>query len=233
MDPTGQASMLLDAQRAAFELEGVVTAEVRIDRLGRALALLVNHQAEFCAAAASDFGQRPATLTRFMDVLPAVLALKDARRHMRGWMRPQRLRVGLPAGAPGVRAEIRHDPLGVVGVISPSNFPITLSFGPLAGILAAGNRCLIKPSESTPEVSSLMQRLFGQYFDAREVAVVTGGVDVAEAFSRLRFDHLLFTGSGDIGRRVMAAAAENLVPVTLELGGKSPALVGRSADLTR
>jgi coniferyl-aldehyde dehydrogenase len=141
--------------------------------------------------------------------------------------------VAFPASAPGVRAEIRHDPLGVVGVISPWNFPITLSFGPLAGILAAGNRCMIKPSESTPEVSSLMQRLFGQYFDAREVAIVTGGADVAEGFSRLPFDHLLFTGSGSVGRRVMAAAAANLVPVTLELGGKSPVLIGRSADLPR
>ena len=233
MNQADQARMLLDGQRSAFRLEGVVTAKVRIDRLGRALALLVNHQAQICAAAASDFGQRPATLTRFMDVLPAVVALKSARRHVRRWMRPQRPRVAFPASAPGVRAEIRHEPLGVVGVISPWNFPITLSFGPLAGILAAGNRCLIKPSESTPEVSSLMQRLIGQYFDAREVAVVTGGADVAEAFSRLPFDHLLFTGSGSVGRRVMAAAAANLVPVTLELGGKSPVLIGRSADLPR
>jgi coniferyl-aldehyde dehydrogenase len=233
MEPIGQARLLLDAQRAAFEHEGIVSAQVRIDRLGRALALLVNHQAEICAAAASDFGQRPETLTRFMDVLPAVLAIRYARGQVRRWMRPRRPHVALPAGAPGVRAEIRHDPVGVVGVISPWNFPVNLSFSPLAGILAAGNRCLIKPSETTPAVSALMLRLFAQYFDTREVAVVTGGADVADEFSRLPFDHLLFTGSGAIGRRVMAAAAANLVPVTLELGGKSPALIGRSADLPK
>jgi coniferyl-aldehyde dehydrogenase len=227
------ARLLLEAQRAAFRSDGIVTARVRIDRLDRALDLLVTHQAEICDAAGSDFGQRPATLTRFMDVLPAVVALKYARRHVSRWMRPKRQCVTLPAGAPGVRAEIMHDPLGVVGVISPWNFPITLSFSPLAGILAAGNRCLIKPSELTPRVSSLLQRLVGQYFDALEVAVVVGGPEVAEAFSRLPFDHLLFTGSAAVGRRVMTAAAANLVPVTLELGGKSPAVIGRSADLGR
>src|ERR1039457_4989979 len=228
-DPDARA--LLEAQRAAFRAEGIATSRVRRYRLGRALDLLVTHQSEICDAIAGDFTRRPATLTRFADVLPSVLALKHARRHLRGWMRPQRQHVSLPAGAPGVRAEIEHQPLGVVGVISPWNFPITLTFGPLAGILAAGNRCLIKPSELTPAVSALMQQLMRKYFDSREVAVVTGGADVAEAFSHLPFDHLLFTGSTPVGRRVMAAAAENLVPVTLELGGKSPALIGRSADL--
>jgi coniferyl-aldehyde dehydrogenase len=224
---------LLQAQRLAFMGEGVVSARTRIDRLGRALDLLVSHQAEFCTAAAADFGQRPAMLTRFMDVMPAVLALRQARRHVRRWMRPQRQRLALPAGAPGARAAVVHQPLGVVGVISPWNFPLTLTFGPLAGILAAGNRCLVKPSELTPAVSALMQRLVAQHFDARELAVVTGGAEVAEAFSRLPFDHLLFTGSTAVGRRVMAAAAANLVPVTLELGGKCPVVVGRSANLAR
>jgi coniferyl-aldehyde dehydrogenase len=233
MNEPGDASLLLQAQQAAFRAEAIVTARTRMNRLDRALDLLVTHQAEFCEAAAADFGQRHSTMTRFMDILPASAALKHARRHVRLWMRPQRQRVGLPAGAPGVRAEIVHQPLGVVGVISPWNFPLTLTFGPLAGILAAGNRCLIKPSELTPEVSSLLERLVGEYFDQQEVAVVTGGADVAEAFSRLPFDHLLFTGSTSVGRRVMAAAAANLVPVTLELGGKCPALIGRSADLAR
>ncbi len=233
MNEPGEAGMLLEAQQAAFRAEGVVSARARMDRLDRALDLLVRHQDAFCEAAAADFGQRHSTMTRFMDILPSYSALKHARRHVRHWMRPQRQRVGLPAGAPGVRAEIVRQPLGVVGVISPWNFPLTLTFGPLAGILAAGNRCMIKPSELTPEVSSLLQRLVGEYFDTREVAVVIGGADVAEAFSRLPFDHLLFTGSTSVGRRVMAAAAANLVPVTLELGGKCPALIGRSVDLER
>jgi coniferyl-aldehyde dehydrogenase len=233
MNEADDARSVLDSQRAAFRSEGNVTRPVRIDRLNRALELLIAHQTEFCEAAAADFSQRPATMTRFMDVLPAVAAFKHARRHLRRWMRPQRQRVGLPTGAPGVHAEIRYQPLGVVGVISPWNFPLTLTFGPLAGILAAGNRCLIKPSELTPAVSSLMQRLVSKYFDVREVSVVTGGAEVAEEFSRLPFDHLLFTGSTSIGRRVMAAAAANLVPVTLELGGKCPALIARSANLGR
>ena len=233
MNEADGAKILLEAQRDAFRAEGVVTARVRVDRLDRALDMLVTHEAEFCDAVAADFGQRSAVLTRFMDVLPSVLALKHSRRHVRRWMRPQRRRVGLPAGAPGVRAEIVSQPLGVVGVVSPWNFPLTLTFGPLAGILAAGNRCLIKPSELTPQVSSLLQRLAAKYFDPRELGVVTGGPEVAEAFSRLPFDHLLFTGSTSVGRRVMAAAAANLVPVTLELGGKSPAVIGRSANLAK
>jgi coniferyl-aldehyde dehydrogenase len=233
MNEPDDARVLLEAQRNAFRMEGVVSARVRVDRLDRALDMLVTHEAEFCEAAASDFGQRPATLTRFMDVLPSVLALKHSRRHVHRWMRPQRQRVSLPAGAPGVRAEIVSQPLGVVGIVSPWNFPLTLTLGPLAGVLAAGNRCLIKPSELTAAVSSLLQRLAGKYFDARELAVVTGGAAVAEAFCRLPFDHLLFTGSTSVGRRVMAAAAPSLVPVTLELGGKSPAVIGRSADLAR
>jgi coniferyl-aldehyde dehydrogenase len=233
MDEPVDLEEQLRSQRRAFMAEGVVGARTRIDRLGRALDLLVSHQAEICAAAAADFGQRPAAVTRLMELMPAVLALKQARRHVRRWMRPRRRCVALPAGVPGARAAVTYQPLGVVGVISPWNFPITLTFGPLAGILAAGNRCLIKPSELTPAVSALMQRLVAQHFDARELAVVTGGVEVAEAFSRLPFDHLLFTGSTAVGRRVMAAAAANLVPVTLELGGKCPVVVGRSADIAR
>lgn len=233
MNEPNDARALLEIQRAAFRAEGIAAARVRSDRLDRAIDLLVTHQAEICDAIAGDFSRRPATLTRFADILPSVMALKHARRHLRRWMRPERERVGLPAGAPGVRAEIAHQPLGVVGVISPWNFPITLTFGPLAGILAAGNRCMIKPSELTPAMSALMQQLMRKHFDPREVAVVTGGADVAEAFSHLPFDHLLFTGSTPVGRRVMAAAAENLVPVTLELGGKSPVLIGRSANLKR
>jgi coniferyl-aldehyde dehydrogenase len=228
-----EARQLLEAQHAAFRTEAGADARVRRDRLQRAIALLVDHQVEICEALAQDFGRRPATLTRFVDILPAISSLKYARAHVGRWMRPRRQRIGLPIGAPGVRAEIVPQPLGVVGLISPWNFPITLTFGPLAGILAAGNRCLIKPSELAPAVSALLAACVGEYFDRAEVAVVTGGAEVAEAFSRLPFDHLMFTGSTSIGRRVMAAAAEHLVPVTLELGGKCPVLIGRSAPLGR
>jgi coniferyl-aldehyde dehydrogenase len=231
--PEAAPDSLLEAQRAAFVAEGAVPAPVRVNRLDRCIELLVSHEAELCAALSSDFGQRPAAVTRSMDILPAVLALKHARRHLHRWMLPQRRRLQMPLRLPGVRARIVHQPLGVIGVISPWNFPIGLSFAPLAGILAAGNRCLLKPSELTPATSALMQRLVAEVFDPRELAVVTGGAEVAAAFSSLPFDHLLYTGSGTVGRRVMAAAAVNLVPVTLELGGKCPVVIGRSANLAQ
>jgi len=227
------AAALLESQRRAHFGEGPASAAVRMNRLERALSLLLAHQDDICAALCGDFGQRPAALTQLMDIFPAVHALKFARRHVRRWMRPRRQGLSLPIGVPGTRAQIIHQPLGVVGVISPWNFPVTLTFGPLAGILAAGNRCLIKLSESTPRTAELLQRLIAGHFDALEVAAVTGGPDVAQAFSSLPFDHLIYTGSTSVGRRVMAAAAQNLVPVTLELGGKCPAVVGRSADLKR
>jgi coniferyl-aldehyde dehydrogenase len=210
-DEAMEAQRLLLAQRAAVLAEGEAHASVRIDRLERACGLLVSHQSEICEAIAGDFGQRPAAVTRLMDIFPAVHALKYARRHVRRWMRPERRRLGLPMGLPGVRGAILHQPLGVVGLISPWNFPVTLTFGPLAGILAAGNRCLIKPSELTARTSELMRQLIGRYFDATELAVVTGGTELARRFSSLPFDHLIFTGSTAVGRQVMAAAAEHLV----------------------
>lgn len=224
---------LLEAQRSAFFAEGVVSARVRRERLTRAIDLLVTHETRLCEAVAQDFGRRPASLTRFLDIFSAVHALKFARKNVERWMRPSARLLGFPNLTPGTSGKIEYQPLGVVGVISPWNFPVTLTFGPLAGILAAGNRCMIKPSELTPATSELLRDLIGRSFDSVEVAVVTGGQDVAESFSRLPFDHLLFTGSTQVGRRVMAAAAENLVPVTLELGGKCPVIIGRSANLTR
>ncbi len=224
---------LLQAQRAAALTEGEPTAQVRIDRLTRAIEMLVSAQSRFCEALAQDFGQRPEPISRFMDVLPAVHSLSLARSRIRSWMKPARPKLGLPLGIPGARGRIVHQPLGVVGVISPWNFPLALTFGPLAGIFAAGNRCMIKPSELTPATSDLIREAVARHFDPRELTVVTGGPEVAEAFSHLPFDHLLFTGSAGVGRRVMAAAAENLVPVTLELGGKCPVVVGRSAKLSR
>ncbi len=229
----GFSAALLEAQRRAHLGDGPASAALRLNRLERALTLLLTHQDEICTALCADFGQRAATLTQLMDIFPAVHALKFAKRHVRRWMRPRRQRLSLPMGVPGTRAHVIHQPLGVIGVISPWNFPVTLTFGPLAGILAAGNRCLIKLSESTPRTADLLQRLIARYFDVLEVSAVTGGPDVAQAFSLLPFDHLIYTGSTSVGRRVMAAAAQNLVPVTLELGGKCPAIIGRSADLKR
>jgi coniferyl-aldehyde dehydrogenase len=233
METPASPESLLRAQRAAFIAEGEVTARVRRDRLERLIDALLTHQPQLVEAAASDFGQRPAAITRFMDVLPAVAGLRLARGQLGRWMRARGASMALPAGAPGARGETRSQPLGVVGVISPWNFPIALSLGPLAGILAAGNRAMLKPSELTPRTSALLQQMIASRFEARELTVVTGDATLSASFARLAFDHLLFTGSAAVGRQVMRAAAEHLVPVTLELGGKCPVIIGRSAKLAR
>ncbi len=223
---------LLARQREAFLRDGPPSAEVRIDRLDRCIGLLVDHQDELAAAVDADFGCRSPLLTKFTDCSASLEPLKQARRNVRRWMRPER-RPTTPAiiGWLGGGAEIQPQPLGVVGLIAPWNFPVNMVFAPLACILAAGNRCLIKPSEYTPATSALLARLFAEAFDETEIAVCTGGPEVGAAFSRLPFDHLLFTGSTAVGRQIMRAAADNLVPLTLELGGKSPAIIGRSADI--
>lgn len=233
METPASLENLLHAQREAFIAEGEVTARVRRERLERLIDVLIAHQHALVDAAAADFGQRPAAITRFMDVLPAVSGLRLARRQLGRWMRTRGPSLALPAGAPGAHGKIQNQPLGVVGIISPWNFPIALSLGPLAGILAAGNRAMIKPSELAPRVGALLQQMIATRFDARELTVVTGDASVAQAFTRLPFDHLLFTGSTAVGRQVMRAAAEHLVPLTLELGGKCPVIIGRSAPLAR
>jgi coniferyl-aldehyde dehydrogenase len=230
---TGPLLAILERQRAAFAAEGEVSAAARRERLQRCINVLRRSTAAITASLEEDFGQRPAAITQFADVFPAVAALDHARRHVTQWMRPTRhaARIGMPV--PGARAEVIYQPLGVVGIVSPWNFPINLTFAPLAGALAAGNRCMIKPSEHTPATSALLARLISQEFDPAEIAVCTGSAEAGAAFTQLPFDHLLFTGSTSVGRRVMAAAANNLVPVTLELGGKCPAIVSRSAKLER
>ena len=221
----------LDAQRAAFLRDGAPTLATRLDRLDRAIDLLVTHRHALNDAMSADFGHRSRDLSDLTDIASGIGALKFAKAHVAKWMRPQRRAVEFPFGLLGARAEVQFQPKGVVGILSPWNFPVNLTFGPLAGVLAAGNRCMIKPSEFTEATSTLMKRLIGEYFSADEVVVVTGGPEVGAAFTALPFDHLLFTGATSVARHVMRAAAENLVPVTLELGGKSPVIVGRSADL--
>ena len=221
---------LLDRQRTAYLNDGPPSAEVRIDRLNRCIALLVDHQDEIADALNRDFGNRAPQMSKFTDVAGSIGPLKHARDNVRKWMKVEK-RSTTPAilGWFGAKAEVHYQPLGVVGVISPWNFPVNLTFTPLAGILAAGNRCMIKPSEYTPATSDLMARMFRKAFAETEIAVCTGGPDVGEAFSRLPFDHLLYTGATSIAYHVMRAAAENLVPLTLELGGKSPVIIGQSA----
>jgi len=221
----------LDRQRQAQIKAGEVPASLRIDRLKRAIAVLETHGDAFCAAMSEDFGNRSLDASKLTDIQGAIGPLKDAMKQVRTWMKPERRKATFPMGLLGGRARIEYQPLGVVGCISPWNFPVQLTFSPLAGVFAAGNRTMIKPSEYTPITSELMKTTLESAFDEEELAVFTGGPEVGSAFSQLPFDHLLFTGATAIARHVMRAAAENLVPVTLELGGKSPVIVGRSADM--
>ena len=231
--PGSRLIEILLRQREAQLKDSAPPAELRIDRLNRCIGLLVDRRRDIEAALTADFGARSPTVTAFADVASSIGPLKHARDHVRRWIRTER-RSTTPRilGFLGAKAEIRYQPKGVVGVISPWNFPVNLTFTPLAGILAAGNRAMIKPSETTPATSELLKQMFAGAFDESEIAVVTGGPEVGQAFSSLPFDHLVFTGATSIGRHVMRAAAENLVPVTLELGGKSPVVIGRSAELS-
>ncbi|MFT5209890.1 MAG: coniferyl-aldehyde dehydrogenase [Flavobacterium sp.] len=222
---------VLEKQKKAYIAEGVVTAATRIDRLDRTINILETHGRKLSEAMAADFGHRSLEQSKFTDIDGSIGPLKDAKKHLRRWMRPEKRKAMFPLGLFGSRARVEYQPLGVIGCISPWNFPVQLTFSPLAGIFAAGNRTMIKPSEFTPATSELMKEVFAAFFDEEEVAFFTGGPEVGSAFSTLPFDHLLFTGATAIAKHVMRAAAENLVPMTLELGGKSPVVISKTADI--
>ena len=225
---------VLERQREDYLREGFVSADKRKDRLERAIGLLKTHEKRLVEAMDADFGHRSEHQSLFTDVAASMGPLRHAQKHLASWMRPEKRKVGpFPLNLLGAKARVEYQPLGVVGVISPWNFPVNLTFTPLAGVLAAGNRCMIKPSEFTPATSQVMAEIFPTAFDELEIAVVTGGPQTGADFSGLPFDHLLFTGATSVARHVMRAAAENLVPVTLELGGKSPVVVGRSSDMQK
>lgn len=203
--------------------------ELRRNRLTRLLRLLVDNQKDIAKAISDDFGYRSLTETQIIDVFPAIEEIKHTRRHFHKWMKVRKVSVSLnfkPA-----TARVMPQPRGVVGVVVPWNYPVFLMFGPICNALAAGNHVMVKPSEFTPAFSDLMVRLFAQHFEESEISVIDGGVDVAQAFTALPFDHLLFTGSTEVGKQVMRAAANNLTPVTLELGGKSPVIVSEHFSL--
>ncbi|MBD9375062.1 coniferyl aldehyde dehydrogenase [Rhizobium sp. ARZ01] len=210
----------LSGQQAAFAAERYPTLQVRRDRLDRIAKLIEKHGQAFCEAISRDFGQRSPHETSLLELAPIMAALRHTRSHLRRWMRPERR--GSSLEFLQMKNRVEYQPLGVVGILVPWNYPLMLTFGPLIDVLAAGNRAMIKPSELLPETADLLEQSIAEFFKADEVAVVNGGVDVAEAFSSLPFDHLVFTGSTAVGRKVMAAAARNLTPLTLELGGKSP-----------
>jgi len=224
-----QLESLLDRQRQAYRANPMPEAGQRIQWLKSLANLLVTEQQAIIDAINRDFSNRSADETLLAEVLPSLHGVHYATQRVKKWMKPSRRRVGMqfmPASA-----KVIYQPLGVVGVIVPWNYPLFLAIGPLTGALAAGNRVMIKMSESTPASAQMLKDLLGKIFPEDLVAVVQGEVDVGVAFSKLPFDHLLFTGATSIGKHVMRAAAENLTPVTLELGGKSPAIVSASVPM--
>ena len=230
---TDRMQLVLEKQRASFTAAMPEPMSVRKDRIDRAVALLVDHAEAFAKAVSADFGHRSREQTLMTDIMPSIGALKHAKKHMEAWARAEKRKPMFPLGLIGAKAEVVFQPKGVVGVVAPWNFPVGMVMVPMAGILSAGNRAMIKPSEFTERVSDLFAEVVPQYFAEEEMAVFTGGTEAGVAFSKLAFDHLIFTGATSVGKHIMRAAADNLVPVTLELGGKSPTIIGRSADKTK
>ena len=220
---------LFDAQYAASRQQVDVPVLVRRERLLRMRKLLDEHAPTLAAAVEADFGVRSSRLTEVADFFVLRSLLSHTLRHLARWSKPQKVRT--PLHLQPAQAWIQRQPLGVVGVIAPWNYPIQLALAPAITALAAGNRVMIKPSELTPHTSAQLALLLGQFFAADEVCVVQGDAAVASAFAALPFDHLVFTGSTAVGRKVAQAAAANLTPTTLELGGKSPCIVDAGADL--
>ena len=223
---------LIERQRSQFRAEGEVTYSTRIDRLKRLKALIVENKTEFAETTKREFGgARSYEFSLFSEFASKVEAIDYSMKHLKQWMKPEKRKTNKPMNFLGGKSQVRHFPKGVVGIISPWNLPFGLTVAPLTSALAAGNRALLKPSEFVPETAALFAEIVPKYFPEDEVAVVTGGAEISQKFAELPFDHLLFTGSTKVGAKVMRSASKNLVPVTLELGGKSPVVIGRSAKL--
>jgi coniferyl-aldehyde dehydrogenase len=223
-DSRAQIHDILTRQRLASLAGEPWSAAQRCELIDRAIGLLVDHEQAIVEALAADFGHRSRDFSRIVDVLSPIATLKHTRTQIAEWMKAE------PRPSQRGDAWVQYQPLGVVGILTAWNFPVNMVFAGLAGALAAGNRVMIKVSEFNPETSALMARIFPSVFAEDEVAVITGGPEVGQTFCSQPFDRLLFTGATSIGKHVLRAAVEHLVPVTLELGGKSPAIVSRSAD---
>jgi coniferyl-aldehyde dehydrogenase len=227
--PVDSLRALLRIQQNAFQADMSPSRAVRLDRLKRLSALIESRAQEFAAAISSDFGTRSLIEIRITETLVLQSGIRHATRNLSRWMRARRVPTA-PAYRPG-KSMIMRQPLGVIGIISPWNYPLQLALAPLIGALAAGNRALLKPSELTPAFSQALAESVAKTFAVEEVSVVTGDASVGKQFAALPFDHLVFTGSTAVGREVAQAAAKNLTPVTLELGGKSPAIIDASCNL--
>lgn len=216
---------ILDQQRAAFLRNGPPDLAARKDKLAKLRAAVVKHRRALGEAVSADFGNRSRHETDIMELLGVLQAIDYLTRRLHRFMKPQRRHVDFIYR--GGSAYVAYQPKGVIGIMAPWNYPVSLTLIPLATALAAGNRAMLKPSELTPRTSRLLHQILADTFSVEEVAVILGDAQTGAAFSQLAFDHLLFTGSTQVGHMVMKAASENLVPVTLELGGKSPAIVAQ------
>ncbi|TVQ89939.1 MAG: coniferyl aldehyde dehydrogenase [Deltaproteobacteria bacterium] len=230
-DPTELVRAPYARLRAAWSEKPVPTLGQRSASLERLATWVLDHRDEIASTISEDFGGRSRYETLLAEIWVVVTGIRHAQRHLRKWMKPERRKTYWVLQPASVR--VIRQPLGVVGIIAPWNYPFQLAFAPLTAAIAAGNRALIKPSEVTPRTADLIERLVSEVFPDDEVAVVKGDAAVGAAFCELPFDHLFFTGSTQVGRKVMQAAAKNLTPVTLELGGKSPAWIHPAFDLTR
>lgn len=220
---------MLEKQRQAYQEQPMLSAADRIAQLKQLKTALLTHQDELVSALNADYGQRPKDDTIIADILPCVMNINYTIKNLKKWMKPQRRHAGLLLSPASVK--VHYQPLGVIGIMVPWNFPVMLSVGPLITALAAGNKAMIKLSEFTPHTNKVIIKMLNSAFSDDTVAVVEGEADVAAQFSSLPFDHLMFTGSTAVGKHVMRAAADNLTPVTLELGGKSPVIIAPDIDI--
>ena len=230
-DVAEQLQQLFSRQQKAYLGDMNPDFDTRMDRLNRAAKLIFENQDALCEALNEDYQGRHPYLSQMSEIMISLNHVKDAKKRLKDWMAPEKRKVPFPMGLFGAKAHIHYQPKGVVGIMSPWNFPIGMVFNPLATALAAGNRVMIKPSEFNPLTAELMAKLIAKYFAEDEVSMVTGGPEMGAEFSKVPFDHILFTGATNIGRMVMQSAAVNLTPVTLELGGKSPVIISKNANL--
>ena len=222
---------VLESQKMHFIQEGFPTIELRIDRLNRLKNLIIENRYRFVDALNEDYGNRSKNASIMTDVYSIIPEINHAIKNIKKWTKVEKRSSNFPFSIFGAKSYLKYEPLGTIGMVSPWNFPVNLSFGPLAAIFAAGNQVMHKPSELTPITASLLKDLCDESYDENEFSTFLGGPEIGEAFTQLHFDHLLYTGSGNVGKHVMKSAAQNLVPVTLELGGKSPVIIGKSADM--
>ena len=227
---------ILELQKNLNIKEGAPDINLRKDRLDRVIAMVSKYDKQIVSAVNQDFGNRDQVMSAATEVASVIGPMEHAKKNLKKWMKTEKRKAAIAPLGPalsllGAKAEVRYQPKGVVGAISPWNFPMNLALAPLAGIISAGNRVMHKPSELTPATSDLLKQMIEEYFDEGEMAVFVGDAEVGAAFSGLAFDHLIFTGGTSIAKHVMKAASENLVPLTLELGGKSPVVVGKNAKI--